>query len=183
MTLKNNQRFRFTALNSITKVPVTRAQLLNLLTMAVTTTSQYRLYDAILLKSVQIWSVPPSTAIAQQVATVEWTGINAPSIIVSDTSMGNARPLHVFTTPPPNSSDRWWSISGSNENEVLFYITAPQYAVVDVVIQMRLQDDDGAVAGQNGTGAASTVGVIYCNYLDGFTNKELQPTMGNPTLP
>ncbi len=57
-------------------------------------------------------------------------------------------------------------------------ITAPQGAIIDVILSQRMQDDEGAMPGQAGTAISSTVGVIYVNYLDGFTSKQLQPIQG-----
>jgi len=151
--------------------------------MATTTTNQFRLFGAVRLKNVNIWAVALSSATQQTTAAIEWIGVNAPSTVHSDTTMGNARPLHVFSRPPPNASNRWWSIYNQNEAEVLFEVTAPQGAIIDIVVNFKLQDDEGAMAAPAGTGAGSTVGVIYAGYLDGFASKQLSPISGNPTLP
>jgi hypothetical protein len=182
-TLKTTQKFRFQAGGAVTRESVTRGMLLNLVTMATTTTNQFRLYGAVKLKSVSLWAVPSSTSTTQQTASLEWKGTYAPSIVVADTSMGNARPLYVHSRPQGNSSERWWSIFNQQEAEVLFQITGPAGMIIDVELTMRLQDDEGPMAGENGTGAASTVGVIYINYLDGFAAKQFLPLMANPVLP
>jgi hypothetical protein len=182
-TLKTTQKFRFTADAAVSNVPVTRGNLLNLVEMADGITDTHRLYGAVRLKSIQMWAVPTSTATTPSTATVEWLGFNAPSTFVSDTSVSNARPLHVFTRPPANSSCKWWTIYNENEAEQLLAITCPQGSVVDIVLTMRLQDNEGDMGGESGTTGLATAGVIYLNYLDGFSSKLLKPLMANPVLP
>jgi hypothetical protein len=175
-----SQRFRFTseATGAHVGIPITRGMLLNLVTMATTTTNQFRLFGAVRLKKIQMWAVPVSSSATQVTASIEWIGVNSPSVVHADTSMGNARPLHVTAKPPPNSSNRWWSIYNQNEAENLCKLTFPASTIIDVTLEMRVQDDEGAMAGQNGTGAASTIGVVYVNYLDGFVSKLLLPIQG-----
>jgi hypothetical protein len=75
-----------------------------------------------------------------------------------------------------------WSITGQDETEVLFKITCPSGAVVDIIIEARLYEANDAVAGGDApTGA--TPGVLYGNYLDGLTSGLLTPQNGNVPLP
>jgi len=182
-TLSIGKTFRFETLTgAVTALPVTRAMLLNLYTMATTTTIQNRIITAVKLKRVRVWGQPPVLGAAGSTVVVEWVGTQAPSTIHSDTSMG-VRPSFVDTRPPADSSDKWWSISGSNESEVLFNITAPIGAVVDVSLSLRLADDEAAVQGEDGTAAGSIAGRVYFNYLDGFVSKMLTPVGGVRVLP
>jgi hypothetical protein len=183
-TLGLLQRFRFTDPSAATNVPITRAMLLNLVSMASTTTVQQRLIFAVKLVHISVWAVPSSTSTTQTSASVEWMGLNSPSTFSSATTMGNARPLHLSCKPPADTSNRLWSINQQNEAEVVFRISAPAGAIVDLQLKIRFQDNEGAQTAENGTGGASTVGVIYLNYMDGFTSKLFIPyDMANPTLP
>jgi len=182
-TLLVTQKLRFEALTGpAVKVPITRAQIQNLVTMATTTTVQNRLFAAAKLTRVQVWSPTASTGIPST-SSVEWLGLNSPSVTHSDTSMGMMRNAHIDTRPPNKASERLWSTNGQDENEVLFSISCPQYAIVDVTIVFRMIDSEGAIAGESGTGAGSVAGRIYLNYLDGFASKILAPISNGLTLP
>lgn len=182
-TLSLGHKFRFSTGVAFTGLPVTRAMLLNLYTMATTTSNQNRLVTAVKLKRVQVWGSPPIMGSgAPTTVVVEWLGNQAPSTIHSDTGMG-VRPSYVSSRPPVDSSDRWWSISGTNESEVLFKISGPIGTVIDIQAAVRLADDEAAVAAENGTAVMSTVGKVYFNYLDGFASKLLTPAGGVSILP
>lgn len=182
-TFSLGHKFRFTtAASDVSAKSITRAMLLNLYTMAVTTTTQNRIITAVKLKRVSVWGGVPALGGASKPVTVEWTGSQAPSTIHTDSTMG-IRPAYVTTVPPQDTSDRWWSISGSNESEVLFIITAPAGSIIDVDLSVRFADDEAAVVGESGTSVASTVGHVYWNYLDGFASKTLAPVGGVTVLP
>lgn len=175
-------KFRFIGTGGGVAVPITRAQLLNLYTIATTTTNQNRLITAIKLNRVQAWAQPPILGTMATPIVVEWEGNQAPSTIHSDTAVG-VRPAYVDTRPPRDASNRWWSISGSNESEVLFRLTVPIGSIIDITCAIRMADDEGAVAGENGTTAAATVGKVYFNYLDGFSTQVFKPEGGVSVLP
>lgn len=182
-TLALGHKFRFSgSLSSGTALPVTRKMLLQLMSMATTTTNQFRLITAIKLKRVEMWAEPPALGSAPAVCSVEWVGSQAPSTLHSDSTSG-VRSAYVSTRPPVDSSDRWWSVSGSNETEVLFNITFPAGVTVDITCSIRMADDEAPVASEAGTGGSATVGRVYYNYLDSFASKGLVPTGGVTVLP
>ncbi len=183
-TLCAGHVFRFTtASGTFGPVPVTRRNLLQLYSMAVTTSNQYRLFSAIKLNKVRVWGQPAALGSLNSPITVEWLGTDAPSVIHSDTSSG-VRPSFVETKPPRNSSAQWWSTSGgSNETDVLFNIAGPTGTIVDVHCSVRFADDEAPVVSEAGTGAAATIGHVYFNYLDGFASKKLIPDGGVTVLP
>jgi len=182
-TLALGHKFRFTgSLSSGTPLPITRGMLLKLMSMATTTTNQFRLITAIKLKRVEIWAEPPALGSAPVTCSVEWVGNQAPSTLHSDSTMG-VRAAYVSTRPPVDSSDRWWSINGINEAEVLFNINFPAGAIVDISCSLRMVDDEAPVASEAGTGGSATVGRVYYNYLDSFASKGLVPTGGVTVLP
>jgi len=182
-TFSTGHKFRFQSTAGFTNgVPVTRANLLNLFTMATTTTDQFRLIIGIKLNRIRMWSQPPALGSATTPILIEWLGLNSPSTIHSDTAVG-VRPGFVNSRPPVDSSDRWWSISGNNESEVLCNLVGPAGTIVDVDCSVRFADNEAAVAGEAGTGAAATVGKVYFNFLDGFASKLLAPTGGVSNLP
>lgn len=185
-TLSIGHKFRFVDVVGLLlgnpALSVTRGMLLNLYSMATTTTNQNRLITAIKLKRVQVWGVVAGIGSAPSTISVEWVGNQAPSTLHSDVSTG-VRCGYISTKPPQDSSDRWWSISGVNESEVLFKIFTLVNSIVDITVSIRFADDEAAVSAENGTGAASTVGKVYFNYLDGFASKHYQASGGVTVLP
>jgi hypothetical protein len=182
-TISLGHKFRFTTgTNSVVFQGITRAMLLNLYTMATGTTVQNRILTAVKIKRVSVWGGVPALGGAPTSIEVEWLGSNAPSTIHTDSSMG-VRPSFVTTVPPRDSSDRWWSISGQNETEVLLVLTIPAGSIIDLDLSIRLADNEAAVLAESGTAAAATAGEVYWNYLDGFASKKLMPAGGVTVLP
>jgi hypothetical protein len=181
-TLKINQRLRYLGNAGGATVNITRGNLLNLYETALTATTTTRLFAAVKLKRVEVWASPDTNAGSSTLtASVEWLGVNAPSTINADSSLGMARPLHVVSEPPIDASNRWWSLTGSNETEVLFKLVYPSYAVVDIIISARLFELETPVAGDAPAGA--TAGTLYENFLDGITSGMLTPLNGGLVLP
>lgn len=182
-TFTMGHKFRFVVPSgAVSKKPITRAMLLNLYTMATTDTLQSRLITAIKLKRIEIWGTVPALGATPGNVQLEWVGTNAPSTLHSDTSNG-IMPAYISTRPPIDSSDRWWSISGSGETDQLCLISCPQFSTIDVTCSIRFADDEAAVAAEPGTGAAATAGTVYWNYLDGFASKQFAPAGGVTILP
>jgi len=185
-TFSTGHKFRFTydatGGNLFTSLPITRAMLLNLYTMATTTTNQFRLITAIKLNRVQMWCQPPALDGVTHTVSCEWRGANAPSTIHSDSTIG-VRPAYVSTRPPEHSSSGWWSISGNLETEVLCALSGAGGTIVDIDCSVKFADSEAAVAGEAGTGAGAVVGTVYWNYLDGFTSNVLIPIGGVRALP
>ncbi len=181
-TISTGHCFRFNAGSAFTSLPITRGMLLNLYSVATTSTNQFRLLTAVKLKRVRMWGQPAALGSANTRIVCEWLGSNAPSTIHSDTATG-VRPSFIDSKPPKDSSDTWWSISGSNESETLFKVTGQVGTIIDVHLSLRFADDEAGVAAENGTAAAASVGQVYWNYLDGFASKKLTPEGGVTALP
>jgi len=167
-------RFRFAAITTLSRVPVTRGNLLNLIEVETGTTSAVRILESLRVVDVEGWA-PTTSAFASQELSFEWNGDNSPSTIHNDISM-NLAPAHVLTQPPRDSSAKWWSISGTNETEILLYITAPSGAVVDLRVNARVIDHEAATAAE--APAGGVLGQVVYNYLDGKASGKLQPSGG-----
>jgi hypothetical protein len=178
-TLQLPHKFRFVNGANSGTFAITRARLLNLLCTATTAVTTVRLIQAIRLKRVQIWANPTALGAPPTTIQLEWLGENAPSTVVSDTSMG-VRPAHVSTSPPPSSSNRWWSMSGQLESDPLFTMVLPANCVIDVSTEVRTVEQETPFAGDIPAGA--TVGQFYGDYLDGITSGMLAP-VGLVTIP
>jgi hypothetical protein len=151
---------------------ITRKQILNLLLMATSATTTVRLFQAVRLKRVRMWSNPTALGQPSDACQLEWLGENSPSTVISDSSMG-VRPAHVNSLPPPSASNRWWSISGQLESDVLFALTFPANTIVDVTVSARLVEQESPTAGDIPAGAS--LGQLYGDYLDGITSSILSP--------
>jgi hypothetical protein len=177
-TLSLSHKFRFTCAAGGT-VQVNRANLLNLVCVATTATTTVRVIEAIRLRRVEIWTNPVALGSPPTTCQLEWQGSNAPSTVISDTSMG-VRPAHIRTSPPPNSSNRWWSMSGTDEGDVLFDMVLPANSIIDVTTQVRMVEQETPTAGDVPAGA--TVGRLYGDYLDGIISGLCAP-VGFTILP
>jgi hypothetical protein len=168
-------RARYIATGSSTSI--TRGMLLSHLIMnAAGTTTNYRLLSAFRLKSVECWASATALGSGATVA-VEWTSSNGPSTLNTDTSMGSAEPAHVRTSPPPAALAGFWSLTGINESEVVFIITVPAGAVVDITYEAVFQTGEAATAVT--TTSAGTAGQVFMTYLGGATTTTFQPVSYN----
>jgi hypothetical protein len=177
-TLKLTHKFRFVNAGGTT-VSITRKNLLNLVLTATTATTTVRLIEAIRLKKVELWTQPTALGNAPITVQLEWLGENSPSTVTSDTTMG-VRPAHIRSIPPSASSNRWWSMSGSLETDVLFSIQCPANTYCDLTAELRLVEQEAPTAGDVPAGAA--VGQLYGDYLDGIAGGAWVP-IGLVTLP
>jgi len=163
-TILSNHKFRFS--NAISTVAtITRKNLLDLVVVAITATTSGRIIEGIRLKKVEVWTQPAVLGSANLTSSIEWIGENSPSIVHSDTTMG-IRPAHVLTRPPPSSSNRWWSMSGFQEIDDLFTITAGAESITDVSVAIRFVEMESPTAGPIPVGA--TPGQMYGVPLDGI---------------
>jgi hypothetical protein len=153
--------------------------LLSLYVNTPTAITSVRAFQAVLLKSVEVWSNPVALGSAPTGCFIEWLGENSPSTIIEDVSMG-VRPAHVFAVPPLDASNRWWSVSGSLETDVLFNINVAANSIIDVTIDGRFPDIEAPTNSEVPAGA--TIGKYYGNYLDGHASAKLSP-VGLVVLP
>jgi len=172
-TVKFARKARFAVITGNT-LNLTRAMLLNHLVAAKTTTTATRLLSGIRLKSITIWAMATSSAASTQyapvVASVEWTSTYGPSQIISDSSM-SISPAFVQTSPPRNSLASFWSLTASNESDVVAILTLPINALIDITYECILQN------GETPTGVSPTnvmvAGSVYMSYLDGIAGAGL----------
>jgi len=176
VNFKHHFRFRNLAA-STSAYSITRADLLDLLMVAKTTSSAARIFAGVKLNRVEIfdpgWVNGSAPTGFGQPASLEWTSNLGPTTLRSDT--GNSFvPAHVVTTPPPQSLASFWSISGSNETEVLFTITVHQQSIIDVWFDFVLFNGETPVNIAPFT--PMTVGQLYAGFLDGVgSTAQLQP--------
>jgi hypothetical protein len=178
-TMSLSHKFRFTNGANAGTYAISRKNVLNLLLTATSAVTTVRTFSAARLKYVEVWSNPTALGTAPPAVAIEWFGENSPSTVISDTSMG-VRPAHVRAKPPPNSSNKWWSMSGFSETDTLFELSLSANCVIDVVMDVRLVEMESPVAGDIPAGAG--LGQVYGDYLDGIASGSLAP-VGFTVLP
>jgi hypothetical protein len=157
---------------------ITRANLLNLLFINNSgAKNNARLIAGIKLKRVEIISMSSSAVIrASSPISLEWLSNYGPSSEITDTPSSVSMPACIKTSPPKNSLASFWSLTGSNESEVLFKIVLPSSMghTIDVWVEQVLMDDESPV--QIVTQTSGVVNQLYEGYLDGQNaNSVLQP--------
>ncbi len=159
--------------------------LLDLLCMAATATSAYRIPNAVKLRKVEVWA-PMASDLAPVTCSVEWRqpavagqGVGGNSQIRSDTSMGSARPAYVSAKPPPGSLASMW-LNGGNPFTVLA-ISGPANTVVDVHLSFRVGDSTSEAQAVGAAVAGATVGTVYVRKLDS-NNAALLPPVALATI-
>lgn len=178
-TIVYRHRFRYSNGANAGTFGITRANLLNQLLIATSAITTVRLNEAIRLSSVEVWTNPVALGAPPTSCLIEWLGENSPSTVIENTGMG-IRPAHVFSAPPPLSSNRWWSMSGQLESDQLFTITVPANSIIEVTCDCRQVETESPTAGEVPVGAS--LGQVYGDYLDGISSGKLAP-IGYTVLP
>lgn len=178
-TIKFSHKFRYVNGTNAGSYTITRMNLLNQVLVATGATDAVRIFEAVRLRMVEIWANPTALGSAPTTCSLEWLGMFGPSTVVSDTTMG-VSPAHVRTSPPRASSDQWWSMSGFNESDSLFTMVLPADCVIEVILDVRLVEQESPTLGDPVTGA--TPGQLYGDYLDGSSSGKLAP-VGFTVLP
>jgi len=178
-TLSLSHKFRFQNGANSGSYTITRGNLLNLLLVTPTAITSARILQAVRLKRVSVWANPSALGAAPTEIELEWFGENSPSTTISDSTMG-VRPAHIDSAPPPSSSNRWWSISGTLESDSMFSMVLPADCIIDVTLELRLVEAEAPTAGDVPAGA--TIGRLYGDYLDGIASAKLSP-LGLAILP
>ncbi len=168
-TVRFTRKARFVCGTSSSTLNLTRAMLLNHLVVAKTTTTATRLLSGIRLAHIQIWYFPTGNAASEQyvpnTVSVEWTSTYGPSVIVSDTSL-SIEPASILTKPPKDSLASFWSLTGTNESDVLAILTLLARTVIDITYECVLQNGETPVGLSPTT--VMTAGAVYMSYLDGI---------------
>jgi hypothetical protein len=178
-TMRLSHKFRFNNGANSGTFTILRSNILNLVLYSTSATLTARIFQAVRLKRVEVWGNPVALGSPPSQVSLEWIGENSPSTVVSDTGMG-VRPAHVRSEPPPSSSNRWWSISGTSESDQLFTLILQANSVIDVTLELRLVEQEAPTAGDVPAGAS--LGQLYGDYLDGLTSGKLVPE-GYTALP
>jgi hypothetical protein len=164
-TVQVSRTARFTAVGGgYPTLSITRADLLNHLLVCTLTTAHARILSGFKVNRIKMWTIGSAGVVVPTTCSVEWTSTYGPSRIISDTSMSVA-PAHINSKPPPQSLASFWSLTGSNEGDVVMIISVPQGTVIDLDYTIILQNGETAV--NVVTTTSDTLGALYMCCLDG----------------
>lgn len=167
-SIRAQHRFRFVANGNGSTATITRIGLIDLLCVAATATSAYRVIDAFKIRSVELWSANSVASADANTAEIEWLATDniGNSVTMNDTAIGINDIAHVYAVPPVGSTASFWNQSSSGSTDVsLFRIAIPDGGLIDVVLDVIFYDSDSAIA-VTGAVAGATVGKFYCRALD-----------------
>jgi hypothetical protein len=166
-------RYSSGSTRSLVNFGLTRAMLLNHLIVNTAANTNARIISGYKLNRITAKCQPPGGLATLLLTTsVEWTSSYGPSKIVSDTSMG-IHPAKLSSRPPRQSLASFWSLTGSNETDVLAILNLPAGTIVDINYSIIFQDGETPVSVPST--AAGTVGQLYMSYLDGSPSGQFQP--------
>jgi hypothetical protein len=174
---------------SLPQFTVSRGQVLNTLIMNLTgSTSNARLISAIKVNRIEIWNSPagssavnPGTPVTGFTTILEWSSTYGPARNITETTLGSTTPGHIVSSPPQNSLASFWSMSGSNESDVLFGLAMASQSIVDVSFEIVLSDL-GVNSGTVTTSSSGTSSTVYSTYLDGPRSGAVMIPVGTPNL-
>jgi len=168
---------------------ISGTNLLNLICVAVTATGTNRIFAAVKIKEVEAWSpirISNTTVPFDPINMgIEWFGTTnsfTNSVKHFSETMG-AQSAHLLTRPPKLSSSGMW-INGLGLNDTtntIFTLNMPEGAIVDLVFNYVLMDNEAAAAANSGSGF--TVGTVYYGPMDGRSSNNILASGGVRQLP
>jgi len=155
--------------DSVSKRAITNIDLFELKFMATSATAGYRIFNAVKLNSLDVWSanisVPGTNTIEVELLTNnQYSG--APSKIYSDSAIGISDIAHVHVKPAKASFvGSWLPLPVSGSPITLMYLTIPRYSAIDINLTVDLIDEESPQIINNAI-AGATLGTLYTRPLD-----------------
>lgn len=175
-----NQTFRYYASTTSNNLIFSRADILNVLQMALSTgtssTSGARIFFAAKVNWIRVYVSPSSTS-TPETCNLTWEGMYGKHTVVSATTLGVSTASEFLTKPPRDSEAGFYSLSGSQETQPLFNMDISQYSVLDINLSFTLQNLIDNSSGATITSSTKTVGqgIIYTAALDGTSTNVMVP--------
>ncbi len=163
----HQRKVRFFANSTLTSVPITSLCFFRLMGLTVSgTTAFHYTKSAYRLRGLKIYSNNVTSGFAT--VTVEWFSTYNRNKEVTDSGTPTI-PAFLKTTPPPESDAcNWLSTDSDLYNNVLFTITAPSGAIIDVSFDCVDGDGQNTFASGTLTGASGITGPAIAK-LDNIT--------------
>lgn len=172
MEFKKKIRLRFSCVGATSRT-IRQYELLDLICMATAANAACCVFAAGRLRKVEIWA--PGTVGATTSATITYLGsvnFGSANQLMSDSTMGADRPLHLCTKPPKGSLSDAWFIDAAGDN--LFSVVLPAGAIVDVEVEYVLRNSEN-VRAVTAAVVGATVGRVYIRALDSAGGASLIP--------
>jgi hypothetical protein len=129
----------------------------------------FRILAGVRIKRIQMWCSNNALAGANSIS-VEWQTNNpaygTTSRIYSDTAVGVSDVAYVDCRPPSSIFGYDWLPDTSTTPFTVFYLTCPQYTVVDVTMSLTFMDNEQQVPLTYPPIGIGTTGVLYTRALD-----------------
>jgi len=166
--LQHKVTLRYISLQTIAQ-DIQYRNLLDLMLVAVTTTSGFDLFETVKIRRIRIWGPPNNSASAPGTPSsirLEFSGTVTGSIgdqqLYTDTSMG-VEPAYIDARPSPKSLASNFQLSAAT---TAFSINCPLGTVVDLSLSLRSMFSNANAAASTAL-VAATVGAQYLRGLDG----------------
>ncbi len=172
MEFKKKIRLRFSCVGATSRT-IRQYELLDLICMATAANAACCVFAAGRLRKVEIWA--PGTVGATTSATITYLGsvnFGSANQLMSDSTMGADRPLHLCTKPPKGSLSDAWFIDAAGDN--LFSVVLPAGAIVDIEVEYVLRNSEN-VRAVTAAVVGATVGRVYIRALDSAGGASLIP--------
>jgi len=124
------------------------------------TNTGIRLFSGVRIVSIKLFTAA--------FAEFQWLSQYVPTSSVTVNGTSTTSPGVLESSPPANSTASFWSTSGNNESENLFYMNATKNDYVDVHYQVVFFDNETVVTNVTTTNTQAT-GQVYRSCLDGPT--------------
>lgn len=165
--VKQSMRLRYSCTTAATNKQILFSNILDGVLIATTATAGYDLFTAVRVKAVEVWAVPsqgsaPTPVRVQFPSLPDGGGLVGDARVFSDTSMG-IEPAHVIARPDPKSALGLWN---NNGGDVAFLLTCPIGAVIDLLVDLRIDQNTAPVT--TAALVSATVGNMYFRGLDGL---------------
>jgi len=142
---------------------ITVRSIMYLQSCATTTTSISPLAYAVRMKRIDVWFTSPTLA-SNISSTIEWnagsTGFLLDGVSVSATTSSTTEYAHLISRPPTDSLASWYQAGVTGSSNVIFSISAPAGAIIDVSYDYVPNFTEAATGSVTVSGAS--VGVYYC---------------------
>jgi len=167
--------FRYNVTTGTQNCIITRQMMLNLLVFGVNSTTAYRMFSAVRITRIRIWSAAlgsASNAGSVAISSLQWAGQGSrPRTIVSE-SMG-VTVGHLDSRPPEHSQASFWSNDNYLETDILFTLDINSGDVIQIDVAVCLQNGVTAQYTANSITTTSTLatGKIYQPTLDHYSTQ------------
>jgi hypothetical protein len=171
-----NQTLRYVASANANNLTFSRADLLGVFQMAVSSSTGYRLLNSVKINWIDLY-LPPVSGGSQSIS-FAWLSEYAKSKVIVLSTMGTAEIAYTRIRPPVDTTAPFFSITGSGEVDPLFSIDVLTSMVLDINLSFTYQNFVAtAIAGNflNTSTKTLTAGAIYTAALDGTSTNIMVP--------